>query len=74
MSLTLICLLFSSVRFVLLLYAKHDGELAGRQQLLVVLGVQAVGRRQGKAVPDQDGAARAVEVVAICSSVLIPEK
>ena len=30
--------------------AKHDGEGAGRQQLLVVVVVQAVGCRQGKSV------------------------
>ena len=30
--------------------AQHDGEGAGRQQLLVVVVVQAVGCRQGKSV------------------------
>ena len=38
--------------------AKHDGEGAGGQQLLVVVVVQAVGRRQGKSVAnlfDNDG-------------------
>ena len=38
--------------------AKHDGEGAGRQQLLVVVVVQTVSRRQGKSVAnlfDNDG-------------------
>ena len=54
------------------LEAKHDGEGAGGQQLLVVLGVEAVGRGQRKPVADQHGAAGAVEVV--CSCVLVSEK
>ena len=32
--------------------AKHDGEGAGGQQLLVVVGVQAVSSCQGKSVPN----------------------
>ena len=51
---------------------KHDGEGAGGQQLLVVLGVEAVGRGQREPVADQHGAAGAVEVV--CSCVLVSEK
>ena len=51
---------------------KHDGEGAGGQQLLVVLGVQAVGRGQREPVADQDGAAGAVEVV--CACVFVSEK
>ena len=51
---------------------KHDGEGAGGQQLLVVLGVEAVGRGQRKPVADQHGAAGAVEV--FCSCVLVSEK
>ena len=51
---------------------KHDGEGAGGQQLLVVLGVEAVGRGQREPVADQHGAAGAVEVV--CSCVFISEK
>ena len=37
---------------------EHDGEGGGRQQLLVAVVVQAVGRRQGKSVAnlfDNDG-------------------
>ena len=37
---------------------EHDGEGAGKQQLLVIVVVQAVGRRQGKSVAnlfDNDG-------------------
>ena len=52
--------------------AKNDGKGAGGQQLLVVLGVEAVGRGQGEPVADQHGAAGAVEVV--CSCVLVSEK
>ena len=51
---------------------EHDGDGAGGQQLLVVLGVEAVGRGQREPVADQDGAAGAVEVV--CSCVLVSEK
>ena len=51
---------------------KHDGEGGGGQQLLVVLGVEAVGRGQREPVADQHGAAGAVEVV--CSCVLVSEK
>ena len=51
--------------------AKHDGEGAGGQ-LLVVLGVQAVGCGQREAVADQHGAAGAVEVST--PSILISEK
>ena len=42
------------------------------QQLLVVLGVEAVGRGQGEPVADQHGAAGAVEVV--CACVFVSEK
>ena len=52
--------------------AKHDGEGAGGQQLLVVLGVEAVGRGQGEPVADQHGAAGAVEV--FCLYVFVSEK
>ena len=51
---------------------KHDGEGAGGQQLLVVLGVEAVGRGQRKPVADQHGAAGAVEV--FCACVFVSEK
>ena len=51
---------------------KHDGKGAGGEQLLVVLGVEAVGRGQGEPVADQHGAAGAVEV--FCACVFVSEK
>ena len=41
--------------------AKHDGEGAGGQHLLVVVVVQAVGRCQGKSVPNLSESGKTAE-------------
>ena len=41
--------------------AEHDGEGAGGQHLLVVIVVQAVGRCQGKSVPNLSEPAKSAE-------------